>query len=146
MVHCVVIIRPPIIVPDADLVMYRLYFAIIKKLFFQQRAGRALCTECHEKFLEFMAGGAKPDEVAKCRGMYNARKSMLPVPDFLVQLRKVSRDKTKSDADRLGMLFDELVGAMDGISLLVLMDDPIETILLFLRWLAISRRAPFTFT
>ena len=82
MVHWVVIIRPPIIVPDAEVVMYRLYLALIKNPFFQQRAGRALCTECHEKFLEETFGGARPDEVAKCRGMYNARKSI----QFLVEL------------------------------------------------------------
>ena len=144
MVCWVLIVQPPIKVSDAEILMYRLYLQIIKNPFFQKRAGTALASDGHEEFLKVMAGGATPEEEARCRGMYYVRKSMLR--DFLVQLRRAFPDKTKSDADRLGMLFDQLVGAMHGIDLADLMAGPIETILLFLRWLALSLRTLFTFT
>jgi len=137
------IVQPPIKVSDAKIVVYRLYLQIIKNPFFQIRAGTALATDGHEEFLKVMAAGATPEEEARCRGMYYVRKSMLR--DFLVQLRRVFPVKTMSDADRLGMLFDELVGAMHGINLEDLMEGSIETILLFLRWLALSLRTYFTF-
>jgi len=138
-----VIVQPPISVSDAAVVVYRLYFQLIKNPLFQKRAGTALATGGHKEFLKVMGGGPTPGEVAECRGMYNIRKSMLP--DFLVQLRRLFPTRTLSHADRLGMLFERLVKAMHGINLAALMSGPIQTVLLFLRWLSLSLRTLFTF-